>query len=364
MFWYLLNIILIVIAWIAPVATRCGLEDSELQIHKARTKRTCIVGAINWVLLSGLRAYSIGADTEAYCISFQNIDNISWQTLWNRFFEKYFTGADTGYKDIGFSIIEKLFRTITSDYTIWLIFIAVIFTVPMAIYIYRYSKNACVSWIVFSTLFYSFFAITGHRQTIATAVVLWGGLELIRKRKLIPFIALVLIAYTIHASAICLLPFYWLSRIKITRTKLVGYLAAIVGSFIFRNQLLVFLQSLVGYESYQQYDGAQAGTFMFLLLAMAVFTTLFWQNISRSDNPALHMSVNALMIACFFSSLLLINPSCMRVVQYYSLFILFLIPDYTWAFNKNSRNLFLMLISGLMILLFSLQTPEYSFFFM
>ena len=66
---------------------------------------------------------------------------------------------------------------------------------------------ACISWVVYSTLFYSFFAITGHRQTIATGIVVWGGLECIRKRKLIPFLLLTFVAYTIHASAICVLPF-------------------------------------------------------------------------------------------------------------------------------------------------------------
>lgn len=320
MFWYVLNILLIVLVWIAPVSEGCGCGIDERKINKIRAKRACIVGAINWILLSGLRAYSIGADTEAYQISFQNANNVSWQTLLNRFVDKYFKGLDIGYKDIGFSIIEKLFRDITSNYTIWLIFIAVIFTVPMAIFIYKYSKNVCVSWIVYSTLFYSFFAITGHRQTIATAIVVWGGLELIKRRKLIPFLFLIAVGYTIHASAICLLPFYWLSRIKITRVKLFGYLIAIVGSFIFRNQLMRFLQMIVGYESYQQYEGAAAGTFMFLLLAMAIYVFVFCEKITLSDNPVLNMSVNALMIAAFFSSLLLINPSTMRVVQYYSVF--------------------------------------------
>lgn len=364
MIWYVLNIFLIVLAWMLPTskAIACGL--SEEQIGQKRAMLTCIVGAVNWILLSGLRAYSIGADTDAYRISFINSEGTSWNILWNRFIEKYFLFSDIGYKDIGFSIIEKLFRDITPYYTIWLIFIAVVFTVPMAIYIYRYSKNACVSWIVYSTLFYSFFAITGHRQTIATAIVVWGGIELIKRRKLIPFLLLMAIGYTIHASVICLIPFYWVSRLKVTRVKLFGYLIAIAGSFIFRNQLLSFLQSIVGYGSYQQYEGASAGTFMFLLLAMAIYVFVFWERIETSDNPLLNMSVNALMIAAFFSSLLLINPSTMRVVQYYSIFLLFLIPDLALPFDQKSQNQFLIIISGTMILLLLLQGPQYSFFFM
>ena len=143
-----------------------------------------------------------------------------------------------------------------------------------------------------------------------------------------------------------------------------GYLAAIIASFICRNQLLAFLQSIVGYEAYQQYEGAAAGTFVFLLIAMVIYVVVFWDNIPLSDNPLLNMSINALMIAAFFSSLLLINPSMMRVVQYYSIFMLFILPDFALAFNKKSQTPFLIIISSVMILLLLRQGPHYSFFFM
>ena len=360
---YIINILLILLAWTLS-ASNIARHDSSEENERKKAKWTCIIGATNWILLSGLRAYYIGADTEGYYRSFQNANSVPWQTLWDRFFEKYFGGVDIPYKDVGYSIIEKLFRNITDNYTVWLIFIAVVFTVPMAIYIYKYSKNACVSWILYSTLFYSFFAITGHRQTIATAIVVWGGLELIRRRKLIPFLLLVAVGYTIHASVSCMIPFYWLSRIKVTQKKLWGYLAVIVASFALRNQLLAFLQAIVGYEGYKQYEGAAAGTFMFLLIAMVIYVVVFWERISLSDNSVLNMTVNALMIAAFFSPLLLINPSMMRVVQYYSIFMLFIIPDLSLVFDKKSQNLFLLIISSVMIILLLIQRPRYSFFFM
>lgn len=363
MFWYLLNILLIILAWFFPISKSISHVLNQEQIEHKKAKRTCIVGAVDWILLSGLRGYSVGADTKAYGISFFNSVNTSFDVLKDRFVDKYFHGIDVGFKDVGFSVLEKAFYEIFSSYTLWLLFIAIVFTVPMAIFIYKYSKNACLSWIVYSTLFYSFFAITGHRQTIATAIVVWGGLELIKRRKLIPFLLLMAVGYTIHASVICLLPFYWLSQIKITQIKLFGYLIAIVGSFIFRNQLMSFLQSIVGYESYQQYEGAAAGMFMFLLMAMVIYVFVFWNSIALSDNPVLNMSVNALMLAAFFSSLLLINPSCMRVVQYYSIFMMFIIPDMALPFDKPSQKVFILLLSGIMILLFILQRPQYSFFF-
>lgn len=359
MVWYLINIFTFVLAWYWPTS-----HELETSSNRVRAKRTCIVGAIGWILLSGLRGFNVGADTAAYAISFEQSVNNSFSTLWQNIISEYFYNMDVPGKDFGYYFLEKVFRTFTSSYTLWLLFIAIIFTVPMAVFIYRYSTNACLSWIIYSTLFYSFFAITGHRQTIATAIVVWGGLECIRKRKLILFLLLTFVAYTIHASAICILPFYWLSQIKLTKVKLLGYMFCIICAYIFRYRFLAFLQSIVGYESYQQYEAAQAGIFVLLLISIAIFVIVFWGSIRASDNQILHMSVNALMIACCFSSLLLINPSFMRVVQYYSIFLLFLIPELRYAFCDNSKMLFLRIIGVIMILLMIRQMPSYNFIFM
>lgn len=359
MIWYLLNIFIIVIAWFWPAE-----QEVEVENNRIRSKRTCIAGAIDWIILSGLRGLNIGADTEAYALSFEQSADKSFESLWQNVIMKYFYNMDIEGKDFGYYFLEKVFRSFTSSYTLWLLFIAIIFTIPMAIFIYKYSSNACISWIIYSTLFYSFFAITGHRQTIATAIVVWGGLECIRKRKLIPFLLLTFVAYTIHASAICVLPFYWLSQIKLTKIKLLEYMFCIALAFLFRYRFLAFLQSIVGYESYQQYETATAGIFMFLLIAIAIFVFAFWENIQVSDNQILDISVNALMIACCFSSLLLINPSFMRVVQYYSIFLLFLIPELKHAFCDNSKILFLRIIGVIMVLLLIRQMPSYNFVFM
>ena len=76
------------------------------------------------------------------------------------------------------------------------------------------------------------------------------------------------------------------------------------------------------------------------------------------------MSINALMMACGFSPLLLINPSCMRVVQYYSVYLMFLLPELRYVFRKNSQALFLRIIGLIMIALLIKQMPSYRFFFM
>ena len=122
---------------------------------------------------------------------------------------------------------------------------------------------------------------------------------------------------------------------------------------------------LVGYESFQDYEGARLATFAFLLFGMAIVGCLKWKTMYElSNNPILHISMNAVLMACFFAPLLSINQSFMRVVQYYSLFIMFILPEYTNLFSESSKRIFNVMICTIMIILLIRTNPPYSFVWM
>lgn len=370
MVWYLLNILIITFVWLWPVNVITTGKDVLERNYKSfiiRKKRVCIVATLNWIILSGLRDLSVGADTLAYKIhGFDRIVTMSWTEIFYKLYLKYIDGVSI--KDPGYPLLEKIFQIFSTNYQIFLIFIAIIFFVPMGILIYKYSENPYLSYIIFSTLFYSFFAITGHRQTIATSMVVFGGIELIKKRKLIKFLILVAIASTIHASVVCFLPFYWLSKIKINKFILMLYWAMIGSSFIFKIKIMSFLQEIVGYEQYGVSEKAGIGMFIILLLFLCIFVTIFYRNFlekkhKEGQNYALkETAINALFIAAFFSSLVTLNTSFMRVVQYYSIFIMFLLPQCKYVFVKKNRVFFETVCCIVMITLLIKNNPEYIFF--
>lgn len=353
---YLLNIVILTIAYIS---------SREKEVRYAKDKYCsgnlffCIIASLNWILLSGLRHISIGADTEAYKNMYEQIANTSWTNILNMFKQRYIQNM-ISTKDPGYSLIEKCFQQISLNYRIWLIAIAILFFASMGIWLYRYSSNIYFSYILFSCLFYSFFAITGHRQTIATALVVMIGTQLIEKRKLIPFLILIVIAYTIHASAICFLPFYWLSRIPINKVTLRIYWIVIVIAFIGRYRFLNMLQLIVGYDNYRQDESARVGIFLYLLVGVALILTIFYDYFEH--NSKMIMCINALMISCFFSSLLLISPAMMRVVQYYSVFLMILLPEFLKIVKREQQKMTLVIIVGVLCILLIRNNPTYRFF--
>lgn len=187
-----------------------GMNVQSLKSHRIMF---CVIASVSWGLLSALRHVSIGADTIAYEMSFNRVLHVPIQELWSRVVTTYFTKTLI-YKDPGYNLLVKLLQYISKDPRFLLFFIAVLLFTSMGIWIYRNSQMPYVSYLLFSTLFFGFYAFTGHRQTIATALVVFVGHELIRKRKLMPYLILMLLASTIHKSCLCYLPAYFVYPFK------------------------------------------------------------------------------------------------------------------------------------------------------
>jgi len=359
MFWLLLNIALLTIAYLVP----CGdvtIEDGY-DLSRKHRKRICVVGSLGWILLASLRNLSVGADTRNYKNMFERIEKMSWRNIFDSFYEGYFGEVESS-RDPGYRILTKVIQVFVSDYRWFMVLLAVFFFITLGVFLFKFSRNPYISYVLFSCLFYSFYAFTGYRQTIATAFVVLMGSFFIKKRKLFPFLIIVLIASTIHLSCLCFLPVYFLVRIPINKATMIVYWIAIGCSFLFRYQLLEFLKSIVGYEQYNDFEGAGVGIFMILLLLVAVVVTLFQKKLLASNPGTMPITIHTLMTACFFVSLALINQSCMRVVYYFALFLMLLLPELGQIFAKKSDKKFYNLAAtALLIILLVINEPTYEF---
>lgn len=321
----------------------------------------CILASTNWIVLSGLRDWSVGADTLAYkYYSFDVVIYNSWSDLWSNFLDIYFRGVPG--KDPGYKFFEKFFQLFSSSYQVYLIFIALVFTVALGRWIYLNSSDPFISFLIYSTLFYSFFAITGHRQTIATALVSLIGYEAIKQRKLKKFIFITLIAFTIHKSAFAFIPFYFLANKKITSKYLLFSLFSIPLAFFLRKPMIMIFAYISNYESYaRQFEGAGTWTFSFLII-LVLLVSVWRYKIILKNSPLGNHYINALILAVWLTPLTFIDPNTMRLVQYYSIYIMLLIPEIIASFTKKEKLLVYLVASIAIIFLFIRTAPYYKFF--
>lgn len=319
----------------------------------------CCLASLNWILLSGLRNVTIGADTIKYEYIFQQAKLISWNTLWNDFINIFIKGSYG--KDPGYIVFQKLVQLFTSNYRIYLIMIAVIFIVPLGIWIYKNSIDPLMSFIIYSCLFYSFFSITGTRQTVATSIAVFIGYKFIKERRFWIFFILLLLAMPIHFSAICYLPFYFIANKKITNKYLTFAGCGMIIILIFKESIFYFASKVAGYEQYLPDEGAGTWTFTTFLIIILIAALIKKDKILLGNPQAIHY-INALLVAVMLAPFTFVNSATMRVIQYFSLFIMLLVPEILNTFSKKEKNFVFLIAAATLILLLIRNDPSYMFF--
>lgn len=328
-------------------------------------KNYIILICIILILQSGLRNVAVGADTYAYFLWFENVKQLSWAQIFDSFYNYYFYGIG---KDPGYDIFQKLIQYIIPSYQLFLFAIAIIFFSSLGNFILKNTSSltdAMFAFVLYSALFYSFYSLTGHRQTLATAATLYG-FELIKKQKLLPFLILILIASTIHRSCLIFIPFYFISKIKKVKQLFTLAILILPVLFIYKNNISGMLKIWGGYSNYEIYEGAGTYTFTALLVLIALIGR--WRiDYVTQNNPLSVKHFNAFIFALIFTPLTWVNPSAMRIVQYFSIFMLVLIPLIIKTLKDKTIELHRLayIVSIIMLIFLTMKgqgAVEYKFF--
>jgi transmembrane protein EpsG len=313
-----------------------GHISSNLEIRSQRPFRKQYIFAISIILIlqSGLRNWAVGADTYQYYLRFEDVKTSTWADIQHAVSQYYIAGVG---KDLGYDVFQKLIQYVLPHYQLFLLVIAVIFFSSLGCFIYKNTTritDAVLAYVLYSTLFYGFFSITGQRQTIATAASLYAY-ELIKKRQLIPFLFLILLASTIHKSVLVFIPFYYIAPLKKISISYWAALLLFPVLMFYKVEILEIIHVFAGYQQFGIYKGAGTYTFSLMLLLIAGVSLLRYKAVSLLNNEATPI-YNAFLFALLFTPLTWVNPSAMRIVQYYSIFMLVLVPSLIQSFDLES----------------------------
>ena len=189
--------------------------------HKYRKICTfCIIMVI--ALFAGLR-YERWSDWGPYYSLFMN------------------AGESSRDVEIGFRGLLYISRHTLGNYNV---FLCVIYIIVLCLYLreYRYSADAFAPFCLLVFLSTGILSSGGMRQFIAGCVTYYS-IRFIREKKLIPFLITILVAFSIHRSAIVFFPIYWIDKIRI---KLKPFLIlTVVGVFVGRTGLFQRLINLL-----------------------------------------------------------------------------------------------------------------------
>lgn len=347
-------------------------------------------------LFYGLRAYNVGSDTISYVLMFLEDGSQPLNGLWDYMWAE---------KSPAFVLCEWLFYKILPFPQLWLIATSAFFFFTFSKFVEKNSMDPFFSYFIFFTIFGTF-QMTGVRQSCAMAVLMIA-FECVKKKKLVKYMLLVGLAYLFHKSALVFLPFYFIARRRITRGDIPLLVIAVVVIYGNRAFLFDYIKSFTSYDYFEQLNHGEpinfsimiyAATLLALLLCLLLIAQkkrqvaeqylkenylrhgtghisakvgahiprkLLREEMQKDVELALYSQyANAMIVASLFMPLVAINGAVRRIVMYYALFMILLIPKAFREFiEPKSRNIFKLLFGAvLMYLLISgVRGSSYSY---
>lgn len=286
------------------------------------------------ILLSSLRSISFGTDVPGYIISYNLLYYSSLQEIWNNFIE-------SEGKDPFFYLFSKIISSLGASPQLWLTIISLIFLLAIFKMIYKYSPEPLLSIVAFISLGYFYFSLTGLRQTLALAMIVFSY-KYLRERSLIKFISIVLIGFLFHSTAIIFLIAYPIANAKIGLKQTSGILLALIAAYFFKDNILSLLLLLSNEERYIYYieNGSTLSISGFVIQLFIYFFCLYYRKGAIEKNSSNSTLYNLLFLGLVFQSLSVVIAEFFRISMYFSIFSIILIPlALSNEKNKNKKAL-------------------------
>lgn len=189
-------------------------------------------------------------------------------------------------RNAGFYLLLKLVYFLTGgSFQLLLILIAAAVQFSLAALIWRFSPMPRMSYLIYLCMGFFSFGLVAIKQALAMAFVLLSFIGIADRRPGF-FLFMVFLAALIHMPALCILPAYVLSRLRLNGRVLLGYGAVAVALYLLKDHFVALI-STIYYQNTQTliYSGGLGNRFWMLLILALL--PLVLQGISQERLPLL-----------------------------------------------------------------------------
>lgn len=235
-------------------------------------------------------------DTEVYRSGFLNLPGSIQQII-------PYISENT--KDKGFSIFSILVKSMIGNKDVVFFFLIAAFQMICIVYIYKkYSSNYWMSFFLFiiSTDYLSWMH-NGMRQFIAVTMIL-AAFKLLIEEKYVPLIMVILLAATIHGTALMMLPIVFIVQGRAWNTKTILFIMAVVLVVALIDRFTPILTNALADTQYNDLTTNEIwvgddGTSILRVLVYSVPALLsLWgkKYIDAAPNPIINICVNCSIV--------------------------------------------------------------------
>lgn len=221
----------------------------------------CALIFIILTLFMGLRAESVGCDVVQYVYRYENVKALIEM-------------GGTTMLEWGYNYLSYFFHDILGvPFQVFLFFLSSVTCFSIVFILYRYSEDVFTSLTLYLTLGCFTMAMSGLRQSLAISLLLLS-LFFCEKRKIIPFLILCILAFSMHNSSLIFILVYFLWGKRLSLKTCFSLLVASFGSILFAN-VLIFFVSFFMPTKYSGMDLYVGYNINYLVLAVPVVITFF-----------------------------------------------------------------------------------------
>lgn len=279
--------------------------------HGRQKKIYITLMAVLHAFVCGWRYMYLTGDLRKYAWGYYTITGSGW------FSEDVFNGG----RNFGFFWLQKLFSTITDgDFQIFLIFIAIVVEIAVAVVIYRYSPAPWLSYLLWNCFGFYIFGFSAIKQALAMGLLMLA-LTGIMEEKPKKFLLWTVLAGCVHAPALVFLPAYWIAKSRLSVQKLIIYAICAGLIYIFRNQIVKFIGDFYYDETDYVANTHVGGRFM-MIAALLIAGIMLRGFSGRSFTKLFNLMLVAAIIQMFSG----FDNVFTRLTDYYFQFLILYLP--------------------------------------
>ena len=326
-----------------------GLFSNKSINENAKLKsRYLIVCGIIMTLMIGLRHPRVGSgDTMFYYTNWEMMSEISISRL-------FALNLDL---EMGYQLFVWLFSQVFHNGQWLLLLSGAFFAISVCFFMKRNCKNVVLALLVFNCLGLFNFMVQGLRQAIAMCICLWA-IEQCKKKKLFPFLLLVVLACTFHASAAVFAIVYIISKLKLeTKSILIFSICTFICV-----QLLPYLFEIVNVlinDTYEIGTGAETGGVVAILIygVIIAFGLIF---VDRRDVNYPLFIYMAVLGAAFMIMRNTVSEIIVRIAHYFAFSQMVVLPNSIGSIADKRVQVFINIVVAILCLGIAFYKASYS----
>ncbi len=349
------------IGWIAIIYLLTNSTTHRLDAHRNKPVPMMVAFIVFGYIVFWAGIRTRFGDTYTYILGYNKVST----SLSDMFSQKIWDSKAPLYS--AFQIVIKCIAP--DNPQVFLMLIAIIQGIPIALTLRRYSENFFYSAFLFIVSMSLFWMLNGIRQFIAVAI-LFGCTPLMVERKWKSYTAVVLLMSLVHFSALIMIPIYWFATSKPWKMRSILFVIVTIGFAIFAESFADLLDATLAETHYadvtDQFEADDGVHPLRLVVSLVpvIISFLVKSETEKVNDPFVDIMVNmSIMTAGLFlvgmrTSGILIG----RLPIYTSMYSLIQLPYlFNHYFERKSRKMMYVLCTIGYLVFFYLLTKGYAY---